>query len=1309
MYISADASDEVIMTAGDIGSGRDTFGPRSIESVDVKKAGMIVTKTPDTLKKGKEGRERLVTFLDKVEANIAKEVESRKKDIAAIRQQMAKNMELNQASRAKMKKMLLTKMAKNAKIAKQDLATEMRRTQKKFAEVKEFENKRNHKNIKRNRKTREIMRKNKREGKKNLANAVAAQQRALAALDSATNDKIKKTNAHIHANAAQIKSNAAKARRELEHQMNAFKAKMANVREEAKKGRSKLAAQANAQDKKFRQYANNKIAAEASKTAAQFAKVRDTMAKDRANADAKLSATSAKMHASLNAAKALQDKRFAQTVSDIKAAKKEANDRVAKFTASYKADVLHLSGVVQTQSTKLNNRMTQLQGVVANNKLAQAKVNNQVNAELKRIMTVGNQRYKAHLKKDKELSTLMAKNKSDTEKKMKNMSMKFYSQISAIKKQMAKDRAHAEHRLSAATGSLFTTLAKNKAAQEAVNKGLTAATRRAALDAAAALKTTKADFSARVAKLHTKVKHDERKHNSKVMKLTGIVAKNAIKDAAGRAELSKVAEFNKNELKTAVRNAVAKGEARALQIEKKMKDVNKKTRASLNNKISTEISALTKSIHGDINELNLQTKSARAEMKKEIQFAIKSAATMAKQNLKNVIAWSEGEFTKLNQALQTEKSKSAGARAALQKKVDSDRKHALGQIANAVAAQEGALLALAENNRAKIKKTNKDLTAHADQMIKNAKSVAAQMKNNNAAIQASLESARKAADNQLGAISAASVARYNSVVKAVEDGLTAATAAADARFEKQYIQMATDRKNAASALSTAVNTLNKRIASAAALEDQRFSKTVKDVRAARIKARSDVADARKMMKSGIFNARAQAKKAESNVINNIQTISAMIVSDKAAQLKINNRVKAEMKRILKSSDEYESNNKKARGVIKKIMNENKAAAAEEVANLFKRSTVAIAATESQQARYLSTFKTDLTDATDSLYGALTKQSKDQEAAMSSLQGQLAGAKAGTAAKLKSAKTRFASRMTSLTNAITANAKHFENRLARATGVKNNWKKASAADRKAIRAQRNGMVAKLQKSIARAISLGEAKRKAVEESAMVNIATEKKALMTTISASVENMADNVFALVQGNRQKIADNYLSLKAYTASAADSIADYLQKGKTRNLASIGDLLETVSAISRTKSPLAEGEGFGSKTLPLIFSGKNVKVDNSVSKINGLVNEYVSIMGQLKNRWQMGLGKYLLCKLEMAMQKTGALEVDKVEDKSGNFVFMNAHAVGLSSKLSDFQGLAVQMSIYEQALAQLTGTLSTKKTAARKKVEVPPPEWQGN
>merc|ERR1719353_1472570 len=538
--------------------------------------------------------------------------------------------------------------------------------------------------------------------------------------------------------------------------MNRFDHKMANVNEEAKKGRSKLAAQATDQDKKFREWANNKVKVIAAKTSAQFHKVRDTMSKDRHHADQALAHTSARMDAALNAAKALQDKRFAQTVSDIAEAKKEANDRVEKFRSSFKTDILHLSGVVEEQSNKLNSRMTQLAATVESNKAEQAHLNAQVGAELKRMVKVGNDRYAEHLKKDKELKSLMAKNKADTENQMDKMSEQFYAQMAEIKSQMKKDRAHAEHALSSSTDGLYKTLADNKEAQDAVNKGLTAATRRAKLDAEAALKEAKEGFTAKVAKLHETVKANEKKHNGKVLDLTGVVAANAIKDAQGRAELKKISDFNKNQMKKAVADAVHKGEQRALQIEKKMKDINSKTRAAMNNRITTEISQLSKSIHSQIDELNLQTKEARAQMKAEILFAVKSAAAIAKDNLKKTVAWSEGEFSKLNANLASEKKLSEGERAKMTETVAADKANIIAHVNDAVAAQNAALLALKQETNHEIKKTNKALDAQAEIMISNAKSVREEMKANTAAIVASLEAARKAADEQLASVNTAS-------------------------------------------------------------------------------------------------------------------------------------------------------------------------------------------------------------------------------------------------------------------------------------------------------------------------------------------------------------------------------------------------------------------------------------------------------------------------------------------------------------------------------------------------------------------------
>merc|ERR1711977_572949 len=304
------------------------------------------------------------------------------------------------------------------------------------------------------------------------------------------------------------------------------------------------------------------------------------------------------------------------------------------------------------------------------------------------------------------------------------------------------------------------------------------------------------------------------------------------------------------------------------------------------------------------------------------------------------------------------------------------------------------------------------------------------------------------------------------------------------------------------------------------------------------------------------------------------------------------------------------------------------------------------------------------------------------------------AAAAAKAALKAAKFAFTAKSNTLVNLVSANNRKYEAGLRRLTGVVHSWKKSAGKDRALMREQTEAMNRDLVSKIARAVQIGEARAKAVEDRA---------------SEKIEAMANKVYQTVQGNRQKIADNYLSLKAYAATAADKITDYVAKGKGRGLGSIGDLLKSVGSRANVKVGKDEGVGAGAASIPLIFSAKHVKVSNPVNKINWLVDEYIKLLAEVQARWPMGLGKYLLSKVEGNMQKSGILEVDRIGGKAGNFVFVNAHSVGLSSKLSDFEGLSVRMTHYQKALAKLTGKLAQKHKGKPKKVMVKPPEWEGN
>merc|ERR1711959_613511 len=530
-------------------------------------------------------------------------------------------------------------------------------------------------------------------------------------------------------------------------------------------------------------------------SAAQFRGVRAQMAKDRHHADMMLSQASARMTAAPNANAALQNKRFAKTVSDLAAAKRESDARIAAAKKEFKMNLLNLGATVKHQVSKLNSRVTQLQGVVTKNRLEQARVNRNVNAEMKRMIKLGNHREEVLAKKNKALHGIIAKNKAEVEHKMQMMAKQFYLQIAKIRKRAAKDRKYQERRLSKTTGKLFAVLAKNQQAQEAANKELTEASRRARLDADEALRSAKHGFANRLGALHTTVVKNDKKAMKAIQKLTKVEESEAIKSARGRRMLKMQSNANKLELKAAIRGAVQKGEARAKKIEKMAKKMNKKTRDALSARVSTEISTLTKSIHSDIEDLNLATKSARAQMKRQILYAVRSAAALAKRNLKRVVTWANKKFLGLHQRLAGANKKNAAARGALLSEINADKKLAQRALRDAVGAQARALLALKEETAKKIKKTNTRVDAYGRAVEKHAREVAAQMKSNVDALEKKVNAARSANVRQLKGANKASAARHAAALKFISSSLQRARKDNDKKFGEAYAKMGKNRAN----------------------------------------------------------------------------------------------------------------------------------------------------------------------------------------------------------------------------------------------------------------------------------------------------------------------------------------------------------------------------------------------------------------------------------------------------------------------------------------------------------------------------------
>merc|ERR1711959_624628 len=294
-----------------------------------------------------------------------------------------------------------------------------------------------------------------------------------------------------------------------------------------------------------------------------------------------------------------------------------------------------------------------------------------------------------------------------------------------------------------------------------------------------------------------------------------------------------------------------------------------------------------------------------------------------------------------------------------------------------------------------------------------------------------------------------------------------------------------------SELAASVNTLNDEIAKQAALADSRFSKTVKDISAARKEAAGAVKDARQEFATGLYTLTSNLKEMETRLVGEVEVVAGEVVSNRAAQTRVTRHTDAEIARIEGLMNHRSSTSQKARG---KILDENKRAAAEEVkalSGLFKKK---IAKIRHQAAEDSLAAKKDLTKATEAMYEKLARNQQELLMENKKAEENIEHFAQTQNAAIAASKENFEDRLATLTNVVGANHKKVERGLEVLTGTVRDYAAAGKKERRLIRKQNDAMAADMQKSITRAIQVGEAKAKAVAQRARERLAAEKKAML-----------------------------------------------------------------------------------------------------------------------------------------------------------------------------------------------------------------------
>merc|ERR1712022_23834 len=512
-------------------------------------------------------------------------------------------------------------------------------------------------------------------------------------------------------------------------------------------------------------------------------------------------------------------------------------------------------------------RVDKTAGVVRSNKAAQAKVNANVNAEMNRMIKLGNKRYKEQTKKDIELHKLINKNQEKVDSDLSKMKDSFNAALGKVRKQLAKDRAHAEHRLKSSTDKVWAALYAANAKQAKKNAKMEANIRRMRLDAMNNVRAAKKEFKEKIHKLAAKVAENDKKADKKIEHLTGLVKKNAMKSKMGRDAIQATEDANKAELKTAIRKAIAKGEKRAQLVEMRGAKMDKDTKWLVTNKLNTEITALRKSTDAPVEALRLQSKEARKQAQKEMLYAIRSASKLAHDDLKIAIRTGVDQMVSFEKKAAASTAKSALERKALAAEIAANAKSVSRMIQDAMSTVAQAQTCMRAETQGKIKKNNLRVDAYAQRMIEHADATKAHMKKTIDATLKETQDEQKKAAAVAKKFTQADAAREESALKFVAEAIEAGKKSIEATYYKKYLMLAHDRGDADTALAAATRKLDDALAKQAAIMDSRFSKTVKNLSAARKQAGSAVVQLRKDFATSLALVTAEVQKVETPLVN----------------------------------------------------------------------------------------------------------------------------------------------------------------------------------------------------------------------------------------------------------------------------------------------------------------------------------------------------------------------------------------------------------------------------------------------------------
>merc|ERR1712139_382087 len=477
-----------------------------------------------------------------------------------------------------------------------------------------------------------------------------------------------------------------------------------------------------------------------------------------------------------------------------------------------------------------------------------------------------------------------------------------------------------------------------------------------------------------------------------------------------------------------------------------MGKMDKDTRWLVENSLREKIAKLQSQTNMSLEQLQAADARARAALKRQMTYAVKSMARVAKADLATAMRESVKKMNAFQKKAAAAHKASALDRARIAASIKANAKDISRRIRDAVLADTRAKAAVSEQTAGKIKNIHNRLDIYSARMKAIAKKNRAALKAQMSATLNKIRAEESRANAALANFGRKDAARQKASLAFLKAQMKKAEKEANDKFGKAYAKLAADKAHFDRALGGATKKLNQALAKQAALADGRFSKTVKDLAAARKQATAQVKQLRQDFSVGLMAVTAESKRVNTRITGQISVVSGEVQTLKSNQITVNNRVKRELSEIRRVSNVRFSAAKRARGRLKALMDQNKAAASAEVKALEKGLNVKIGKLRARNARNSAQMASDLKSATKKLYGKMAAMQKFNAKTAKSLNAATSAAATASRNALKRAQKSFGTKMAMLTSVIAANAARAQRATQKLTGVANNINKANKKDR-----------------------------------------------------------------------------------------------------------------------------------------------------------------------------------------------------------------------------------------------------------------------